>query len=382
MESHTLTGKNQSYNRAFNNELVINALKEGSASATTLSKRLSLSNAAMSSILKDLVSRGLIKVEKATSLTGKGRKQIEYVLNANYGLVVAVSIANYVCDIVVSNLKENILESSSIDVPQYDAAAIYQIVLAISKILLKPQYRDIPLRYILISLPGRVNSRTGELAMSPQFDKEIFKSENFIRGVFQKQFPGVPVALANDLKLALVAERKKGGIVDGKNAMLVSVDAGIGGALSFNGSTFLGDQGYAGEFGLLHGGQPLPIDEYVSLRALKEQAKSLTHEPQVDTKRLVELFSSNADVKSAVLHSAEILGVALHDAIELLDISTIVLSGRIALFGESYLDAVKSQLVSLPTTPTIAFSRLGNDAASCGAITTAVAAVLSAAVEK
>ena len=47
MESHTLTGKNQSYNRAFNNELVINALKEGSASATTLSKRLSLSNAAM-----------------------------------------------------------------------------------------------------------------------------------------------------------------------------------------------------------------------------------------------------------------------------------------------------------------------------------------------
>jgi predicted NBD/HSP70 family sugar kinase/predicted transcriptional regulator len=380
-----MKGKNQSYNRAFNNALVIDYLKkEGSASATTLSQKLNLSNAAMSSILKDLSLRGLIQVEKATSLTGKGRKQIEYVLNSTYGLIVVVSIANYHCKIVISNIKEEVLESSEHEVPQYDSSAIYRIVLDISKALLENQFRDIPLRNIVISLPGRVNSETGELAMSPQFDKEIFKSDNFIVDVFQKQFPDVPIYLANDIKLSMVAEKSQGGIVDGKNAMLISVDTGVGGAFSINGKLFLGDQGYAGEFGLIHGssnGRYLPIDEFISLRALQEQVGvQIGH--KIDFKELAALYRSDEQVKAYILTSAHILGRTLNDIIALLDISTIILSGRVMTFGEDYLKGIRAELTGLPNKAVVEFSRLGNDATILGAIETGVRYILDKSVEK
>ena len=71
-------GRDQSYARKVNNELVIQKLRKEDLSATELSSTLNLSHAAMSSILKGLLGQGIIKVSCSKSEFGKGRKQVVY----------------------------------------------------------------------------------------------------------------------------------------------------------------------------------------------------------------------------------------------------------------------------------------------------------------
>ena len=70
------------------------------------------------------------------------------------------------------------MEEKEID--GYDVSVIYEIILAIKNILAKEEYRDLPLRAIYISVPGKVNSLTGELQLSKHFDSKLFEEKNKI----------------------------------------------------------------------------------------------------------------------------------------------------------------------------------------------------------
>jgi Transcriptional regulator/sugar kinase len=371
-------GKKQSYNRSYNNGLVINHLRDrGSASATELSAALGLSNAAMSSILKQLSAKGLIKVERRISVNGKGRCQVEYALNEDYGLVVCVGLANYQCVIALSGLTSEISQSVTIDVPKYDNAAITQIVLEVTKILMVEKTRKIPLRNIVISFPGRVTSE-GVPTMSAQFDAEIFQTAHPILDAFANQFPSIPVYLANDINLSMIAEMEKGTIVQDKNAMLISIDSGIGGAFCIINKLFEGDQGYAGEFGRMHveqDGRYAALDEFISFRALAKEA-SLTAGHPIHKAELVTYFHTNETFRQTVLNGAKTLGKLLSDIIELMDISTVVLSGGVVGFGPEYLAAVKEPLSGLPFPVTVEYSTLGNSGIIIGGISAGVKYIL------
>ena len=60
---HITIGKTQSYSREVNNRLVMEKLKIRPYSQTELAEELLLSNATMSSIAKELLKLGIIKIE-------------------------------------------------------------------------------------------------------------------------------------------------------------------------------------------------------------------------------------------------------------------------------------------------------------------------------
>ena len=181
-------GRDQSYARKVNNELVIQKLRKEDLSATELSSTLNLSHAAMSSILKGLLGQGIIKVSCSKSEFGKGRKQVVYSLNEQYGLIIVVSLSDNRYSITISNIKEEILVERVKEIDKYDVSIIYEIVLCIKGLLANNEYRDIPLKNIIISVPGRVNSITGELQLSKQFDKNLFEGKNVISSIFENYF--------------------------------------------------------------------------------------------------------------------------------------------------------------------------------------------------
>ena len=102
-------GCDQSYARTVNNELVIQKLCESDYSATDLARELDLSHAAISSILKGLVNDRIIKASYSSSTAGKGRKRVFYSLNEAYGLIIVVSLSNNRYQIIISNIREEIL---------------------------------------------------------------------------------------------------------------------------------------------------------------------------------------------------------------------------------------------------------------------------------
>lgn len=361
-------GKNQTFSRQINTELVLSLLRERPYSGTELADKLSLSNATVSSIIKNLVEIGIIRVNEATSLTGLGRKRINYEINPNYGIILGVNISNFHAIVSLIDAKENLIACGDVQVAKYDRQAMYDLVLESSKLLISENKENIKLRCIVITLPGRVNSKTGELVLSVQFDKELFSESHMIQNLFNKQFPGVPVLLANDNNVMSIGELYNGDLKKVNNGLYFNIDMGIGGGIIIDNKLFEGDFGYAGEFGLIkyYDGQDFKeVDEFVSLRALCLKAsKILGHE--VNRDELIDLYHQNKQIKEMVLKSASIVSAVLRQITEVLDISRVVISGRVSNFGDEYIKKIQEGCKSDVRELKVSFSSLGNKAVIYG----------------
>ena len=119
--------------------------------------------------------------------------------------------------------------------------------------------------------------------------------------------------------------------------MLIYVDNGIGGALLLNGQLFGGEVGFAGEIGLFsttfHGKDGL-LDDFVSLRSIKE------HFNLHNFQELLKEYKKMGDVYNYVNDTAINLGKCIKDVIELLNISTVVICGRVFEFKDKYYENV------------------------------------------
>ncbi len=366
------TGKTQSYARYLNNRLVMQSLLDnGSCTATALATQLNLSNAAMSAIIDELRNKEYIKEcehEASTRRAPTGRRPKYWTVNENFGCVAVISLSDYVARIVVSDMKSRITESVETRVEKYDVAMLYELALALKNALGSEKYRDIPLLRIVFSMPGRVDMTSGELQLSKQFSGEFFSEKNFIVNLFERQF-GVPVVLENDVNLAAVGEIAYGLLKDVNDGMIIHVDEGIGGALVFGNKLYTGSRGFAGEFGLMHTsfkGKSAVIDEFVSLRVIRDELGVKTLEDAVSR------YNADPDAKKYVLETAVCLGEKLCDIVEVLDISTIVLTGGVIKFGDEYIAALNGELSKSLTGARVYPSLLGSDATVRGAIYKAV----------
>lgn len=371
-----MTGKNQTYARQVNNQLVMRELRDGLCSATMLSQKLNLSNAAISGIIAELIKNGYIKeVSDAPNNQGLGRRPVYYTINENFGYVVVVSFADYVAKIVVSDMKKQIVDSYEQNVEKYDLAMLFQLVLKLKTMLSADKYRDMPLLGIDLSVPGRVNTLTGELQLSPQFDKEIFSEKNSIVNLFLEHF-GVPVVMTNDINLAAIGEMHLGSLSGVCNGMLVHVDEGVGGALILQGMPYFGQHGFAGEVGLMRtefDGQINALDEFVSLRAVRQRL-SQHFGREVTADEVASLFATDSYTNQYITRTARCLGNVLRGIVELLDISTIVLSGRLSKIPQ-YVQTVNDEVSSSLNNATVVASKLGGNASVLGAVSKAVEAL-------
>lgn len=363
-------GKNQSFSREYNNLLVLRMIQKDSLAATEMSERLSLSNATLSSILRSFLKLGVIKIGNTASLKGIGRKRVYYELNENYGLVLCVNISNFHVVISLSNIKQEVIKSIDIEIGKYDSKSIYKIILEATKLLYGGNQSGAPLKQIIVSLPGRVNTKTGDLALSKQFEKELFSKSHFIQNAFAQQFPDIPVIVTNDINISALAEQQNGYLKDIQNACYVSVDYGIGGSFIINNEVFEGNQGYAGEFGLIRfydGEKYECLDEFISLRSLACSLFGVENPSKDDIEKVFELYNNDKEVKDKILKTASILGRSLRNVMDVCDISTFIIRGRVKRFDKDYLDAINKQFEGMIYSPTIKFASLDSRSEIIGA---------------
>jgi predicted NBD/HSP70 family sugar kinase len=370
-------GKNQSYARQLNNQLVMRELRNGVCSATMLSRKLNLSNAALSGIIDDLQKNGYIReADIPFEATSVGRRPVYYTVNENFGYIVVVSLADFATKVVVSDMKMNITEMVETKVERYDVATLYELVLAVKNVTNAPKYRDMTLLGIDLAIPGKVNLRTGRMKLSARFEGDVFDDKEHIINLFARQFD-VPVVMTSDINLSALGEMHKGLLRDVQNGMVVHVNELIDGALIIGGKMYSGEQGLAGEIGYLEtffNGELLPLDEVISMRAMRRHIGAhLDHE--VSDEELFELYEKDEYVKNYVLSTAKCLGHTLKNVVELLDLTTIILSGDVLKFGNEYLDILNEQVAQSSTSACVLATTLGKNAAILGAVSKAVEAL-------
>ena len=236
----------------------------------------------------------------------------------------------------LSNIKEDILFEADKIANYYNEDLILDITLLLKGLVSQKRYNNIPLKNVTISYPGRVNVKSNELEQENIFDTSLCGKTHNLTNII-KEHLNCPVFIYNDINLAIIGQIRNGSLQNVKNGMLVYVDNGIGGALLLNGQLFGGEVGFAGEIGLFsttfHGKDGL-LDDFVSLRSIKE------HFNLNNFQELLKEYKKTGDVYNYVNDTAISLGKCIKDVIELLNITTVVICGRVSEFKDKYYENV------------------------------------------
>lgn len=145
---------------------------------------------------------------------------------------------------------------------------------------------------------------------------------------------GIPVTFINDAQAALVGEVDFGAARGCRNAILVTLGTGIGGAIMINGEIYVGHNGTAGSFGWLmapvrlhanpeHG----PWERWAAGSVLASIAKDLGMSPREFLSQ--ETLSKEGVAKEALIDYAHRVGKGLGSLAALLDPQIIIVSGGI-----------------------------------------------------
>lgn len=246
-----------------------------------------------------------------------------------------------------------------------------------------------------LGLPGLIDRRSRDtvLQIAPNLGWRQVVPAQYLG---QQALEGVPLIIDNDANLQAIAaayraphsSRNLGDLI------YVSGDIGVGSAIMIDGSLYRGVHGWAGELGHTVVDPAGPnctcgsrgcLETYVGKAALYRAAG--IPDAASNTALIDALESGDERAAAAVGEAGRALGMALSNAMNLLDITTVVLGTQIARIAEwlrpEILAATDARLLSHAATPVTLIGVEPDDApASTGAAYLALEGVLAAATSE
>ena len=150
---------------------------------------------------------------------------------------------------------------------------------------------------------------------------------------------GVPVRVLNDAHAALIAEAWRGAAAGSRDAVLLTLGTGVGGAIMSGGRLVEGHVGRAGHLGqicldpdgpLSIAGMPGSLEHAIGNGSLGERSKGRF----ADTRALVEAHrAGDAEATEVWLRSVWVLACAVASLVNAVDPEVVVLGGGISLAG-------------------------------------------------
>ncbi len=252
-------------------------------------------------------------------------------------LVLAVDVGGTNIRAAIINASGTILDEKRIqaDLSQQDISE-HEILSILSQFLLDILQTSEAIQAIGIGFPGFFMQDSGVIAASPNLPKLI----HFPLAEKLTHMLGIPVKAQNDALCAAIGEHRFGA-GQGKSSLLhITLGTGIGGGLILNHTPYTGETGMAMEFGHIcvdyHPnarrcgcGNDGCVEAYASATSIADRYAEKTH-IHCNTQ---EIFQSAMDGE---IHAIEILaesgtylGKAIAEAIKLLDIHTVTISGGV-----------------------------------------------------
>ena len=283
-------------------------------------------------------------------------------------------------------IKKTAVETKAGDGPE---SVIAQIKYGINILLHKNKYK---LHGIGIGSPGTVSIKKGIVENPPNLPG--WKKINL--GKIIKQEFNTKVHVDNDANAAAIGEMIFGAGKNIDSFVMITLGTGVGGGIVFKRKIFRGEHGGAGEVGHItidykgekcNCGSYGCIETYAGnaylIRRVKEELKNypdskiwdlIGKNPDNLTPRFINMAAENGDdfARSVIYDLGHFLGAALSSVSNLLDISTFIIGGGVAGFGDPLFKTIKeimAQRVLTPLRPKIKIipAKLKNDAGIKGA---------------
>lgn len=386
--------------RRHNIGLVLNNIvKGGLRSRAKVSEETGLNPSTVSSLIGELIERGLlrdvgVRLDGAVGRPGRGLE-----LNPEGGAALGLEISD-------DGLGALALDLSS--TPRYRAFfsqpnrgrdpedVVRQLADLAREALTSFRSRNIEIA-CTIALPGLVGGN-GELLEGPNIDWHQVP----IQQLWHKYSDGLPVVLDNEARLAAYAELTSGAAAMLGTFAYISGGVGLGGGLVLDGRIFRGAHGFAGEFGHVaierndtdgawngDGTVQLLAGEATLARLAGLQPD--TRPPLADAdwmgRYIAErLRAGDPQALAAVRQVGSALGVGLASLLNLLDMQAIVLGGYFSHLDPWLLEPIEAQIKARVLSQRwcqcpILFSAMGREAAVRGAAAWSLDVILQRAAD-
>ncbi|HTL93858.1 MAG TPA: ROK family protein, partial [Steroidobacteraceae bacterium] len=234
------------------------------------------------------------------------------------------------------------------------------------------------IRSIVLATPGVVNPRTGAIEMAPNITGLGHLN---VVGLLSEKL-GSPVAIENDINLALLGEIWHGCAQNVANVAFLALGTGVGLGLYVNGQLVRGENGAAGEIGYLPiGGDPLQAEarlqgclEYqVGAHGIVRRYHEAGGSEVESAREVFERAQAGDPLATGVIEeTARLTALAAATVVATVDPQLIVLGGSVGARTD-FADKVARVLLRLAPRPVeIRTSTLGKRAGVVGALSVAL----------
>ncbi len=336
--------------RDINRQIILNYVREvGSISRADIAKITALQRSTVSLIVEELLKTGLIEEVYGESSGGRPPQLLS--LKTSHAVAIGVDLGKKTTIVATADLSGRLLEQEEFQTDKDFNKTIDRLI-EIANHFIKKNGGSI--EGIGISLPGMVESWTGDVLLIPHLDWHRPKVAELVR-----QATGLPVKIENDANAAALAELWFGRpeISNVRDFILVCITNGIGTGVVFDGQIYRGKGGVAGEFGHMTIGSGAPIacaagshdcwEAFASERAALARYVNLSQKQNGSRKitfaELVDLaLKGDEKAVAALKETAHYIGIGISNLIQGLSPEVTVVTGTIVRAWKLIADEVKA----------------------------------------
>lgn len=382
--------------RRNNLALVLRHLRDaGPRSRATVALDTGLNRGTVSSLVTELIDRGLVRegdVQRGGSV-GRPGQTVELDGRGIGGIGVEINV-DYVTALVLDLTNAVVFERRvALDVQALTPAEVLDAVTDLAgKALADCAGRDITPVGVTVAVPALVDTEDGVVAFAPNLH---WTDVAVTRALTPKL--GLPIQVDNDANLAALGEYAMGSEAGTADLVYLTGETGVGGGVMVDGRLLRGAAGFSGEIGhmpLNPGGDLCGCgrrgcwETMVGLAALLRMAATPDDpvcDPSLDLEQRLAMLSRRADdgdtrTCDALTLVGEALGLGASILVNVFNPRVLVLGGYFASLGDYLLEPMLGELharVLAPDACEVALSTLGFTAAARGGAHVALEAVLN-----
>lgn len=374
--------------RRLNLGLLMRSLAAGGPrSRARLAEDTGLNKATVSSLVTELVDRGLV-IEGIIQRHGVGRPG--RTIEVNTGVVRCIGLelnVDYLAG-VITDLTGRVLARHRLSLPMLElgpARAMGQVADLAAKLVTDCGATPDQVETLHLSLPGLIDIDAGMLAYGPNLHWRQVDVVHTLMG--RLGWSGTRIAVDNDANLGAMAEYASGPSAGSSNLLYLVGEIGVGAGMIIDGRIIRGATGFAGEVGHMPIGDPTVLcacgrrgcwETAVGMNAVID-AVSIKGDGLREcdmASRLAEIIrraeAGDARTLKALAETGRVLGVGASVLANLLDPEVIIFGGHFAALQRYIEEAVTAEMRSRVLGGAVMacrleFSTLGFEAPALGA---------------
>jgi glucokinase-like ROK family protein len=340
--------------RELNRLRVIDTLLErGLASRAEIARRTGLSRTTVSSLVADLVERGLVSERGDVEHPGAqgGRPGVLLALNPSAGVAIGIDFGHSHLRVAVSDLAHTVLAEAEqeMDVDASASDGLAAATALVERVLAEADVERDRVLGVGMGLPGPIDDRTGMVGSTAILPGWVGVSA----AEEMEDRLGLPVHVDNDANLGARAEALYGAGRDTSDMVYLKVASGIGAGILIGGRIHRGHAGTAGEIGhsliapdghVCRCGNRGCLETLAATPGLLEQLRR-THGGGLTIHDVIALARDGDPVCARVISDAgHWIGLTLAGLCNLLNPARIVVGGELSAAGELLIDPLRASL--------------------------------------